>query len=114
MNEKRQQLLESCLTLDENAVVHAVQTNAVTQKINLSLTIKNLRSRLAKAETKAEVDAVIKLCNKNINGLKKYWARNTKSIAKPITKVKENTFNKGIAQLEQLIKDCEVKKKTLK
>jgi hypothetical protein len=114
MNEKRLQLIESCLTLNENVVVHIAQTNAISQKINISLVIKNLRKRLKEASTKSEVDKVKQLAQKNIDGFKKYWNRNTKSLAKPITKIKEDTFNKAISQMQEIIKQCDEKKKTLK
>jgi NAD dependent epimerase/dehydratase family enzyme len=115
MNEKKKAIIESNLFLNESVhpIVHFVQTNAVTQKLNLEATLKNLRGRVKKAQTKAELDAVIVLCNKNIAGLKRYWNRNTKSIAKPITKIKESTFNKAHEDFKQIIAECNAKKKTL-
>ena len=114
LNEKKQKLIESSIMFSENPVTHFAQTNVFTQKINISLVIKNLEKRLENATTIAEVNQVKNLAQKNINGLKKYWDRNTKSMAKPITRAKENTSHKAIERMEDIIKRCDAKIKTLK
>jgi len=118
MNEKKSKLLESCLVFNEkhtiaSIMVHQTQTGLISQKINVSATITNLRKRLKMAETKADCDKVKALCQKNINGFKRYWERNTKSKLKAVSKAKEETFNKAITTMEDLMKQCDEKKKTL-
>jgi hypothetical protein len=126
MDNNKETILESCLLLNEkegfgvkvakkavSANIKRAQTNALSQKLNISAVIRVLRQKLKKAQTVREVQAVRELAQKNITGFKKYWKRNTASKVKTMTNVKEETFRKAIADMEKIIRDCEVKKKKL-
>jgi hypothetical protein len=118
LNENQKQLLESSLLLHENLGVeigvYLAQRTVVGQKVNISSAVKAMRRQLADAQSKQDCDRVIRTAQNNIKGVKRFWERNTKSVAKPIKNMKESTFNKFIADCEDIIKQAEAKKKTLK
>jgi hypothetical protein len=118
MDNKTKALLESCLILNENkkvvsGMVKHAQTNALLQKANISAVVRVLKQKLRKAQTVREVQAVREQAQKNINGFRKYWKRNTSSKVKQLTNIKEGTFRKAISDMENIIRQCESKKKKL-